>query len=357
MTIDIVSFTPSEIILASDTRRYYPKKGVVEKTLSGEIQIDHANIKEYIDKIETDVPKIRELGESRALIYGGDGQFLDVIEGLNDHENISNQIMERLKRKEKITAYWSCHVAQLGKLTTIIYKNGEIETKEQTTENIWVSSFTPEVKDIFFKKYITAFYLGDTEEKVKSIQEFFKEITELFHGDVGGLPVIARISKDGFEWIVKPKVLPFVCFTGYSYNWCPEKIETTASSQLSWSQQTYTPVLELTFECESTMLLFINAFAAGFVHNDGASNGSLCLIEFMLTIDNNDVLQTPASLGCPLNQGSYFYSPYNTHSVAVIAKGSHTLRLLMLAVYAGTTAYCHNRRLTIIKGFYQGGTT
>jgi hypothetical protein len=355
MTINIIGFTPTEIIFASDEKRYYPKKDVVEKTLSGEIQIDHKNLREYIAEIETDVPKIRQLGKSTALIYGGTGDFLDVIEGLNEHENISDQITERLKCKEKITAYWNCHVAQLGKLTTIIYKNGEIETKEQVTENIWLSSFVPEVKDIFFKRYITAFYLGDTEEKTAVLQEFFKEITELFHGDVGGLPVIARISKDGFEWIVKPKVLPFACFTGYSNNWCPEKLETMSTTSLSWSSTDWTNVLDLQFECESTMLIVAFAFMDTEMYR--ASAGSL--FGFVkLTLDDVDLPATQAVLYEDGGNGlTAFEVPVHIHTVFTALKGVHHLKIAMRVYSSSYTIWGYSRRLSILKGFYQGGTT
>jgi hypothetical protein len=362
MTILPISYTPTQIVLASDMFGYWLKKGVLEEVLNQKLQITHENLKECVERIERDRPKIHRLTKNMAVCCGGDSSFSDIIQNLNTRKDVPKQILARLKNK-KLNAFWTCHIPKFNKktgkceLTDIVYDRGTVKTKENTQDNISFDSFALETKDLFFKKYVMAFYVGNTEEKTKVIQEFFSEITELFQGDAGGQAVIAKIDKDGFKWIVKPKQSRAQNFTAYSHNWCPEKIETTATTEYAWSDQTFTVVLELSFECESTMLLFISAFAAGQIKNVSLADWSMCLANFHLKIDGSFVATTEALLGSPLQQGKKFLASYSTHSVAILPKGSHTLQLCMRAEYSGTTAYCTSRRLTIMKGFYQGGAT
>jgi hypothetical protein len=342
----IVSFTPKETVFISDTFRYYLKHGTIENVLNHTLEINHNNLKEHIETYETDAPKIHRITKNIALICGGDGRFSDISEGLNECENTATQILQRLKRKGKLGAYWSCHIPQLGKLTSITYKNGEIETQEQTTDNIWFDSFAPEIKEIFFKKYINLFYLATTQEKIKIINEFFKEVTTLFNGLAGGTPQIAILNEKGFQQLTTQN------FTTYALNWCPEKIETTATSQSAWSSTNWTDVLELAFECESTMLCIGFAHAdAGLFHSGSTQFNDT---NWELTLDGNAVPATYAYLG---GMGEQWEGMYSAHVVLIVAKGSHTLRMRMRAAFVGVTAYARHRRLTILKGFYQGGAT
>jgi len=339
----IVSFTPKEILFASDRFRYYLKEGTVEDVLSHKLEINHTNLKDHIETYETNCSKIHE-----GLICGGDGRFSDII---TEGKNTPEQIIERLKRKGKLNAYWSCHVGELGKLTNITYKNGEIETKEQTTDNIWFDSFSPEIKEIFFKKYIMQFYLANTQEKIKIINEFFKEVTALFGGTAGGVPQIATLNEKGFQWITTQN------FTTYSLNWMPEKIETEASDEQSWAQTSWTPILELGFTCESTMLCFIHAYVRGSCTNIGSGNliGENRLI---LELDGTNIETTFGIIGFAwLVPNGLIRGTYCPHTVAIIQKGMHTLKIKMRTLSTDIVAYAVDRRLSVIKGMYQGGTT
>lgn len=200
----IVSYTPDEILFASDTFRYYLKSDTVKAVLEHTLEINHKNFKEHIEKIEFNKPKIHKITRNTGLIAGGDGRLNDVIQNLNKRKNIPKQIMERLEQYDH-EAFWSCHVATVRKgkvqLTSIFYKNGKITTKQHIKDNISLDSFAPEMKDIFFKKYVMQFYISNTQEKIKILNEFFNEITELFNKLAGGNPKIAKIDSEGFKWI------------------------------------------------------------------------------------------------------------------------------------------------------------
>jgi hypothetical protein len=155
---------------------------------------------------------------------------------------------------------------------------------------------------------------------------------------------------------VGDQIPAFQDFTAYSFNWMPEKIETELATDFSWSSTEWTDILELSFECESKMLLFIHAYTNGNVFNATGSAGTVNKAHY-LTIDGNSVPATDCIIGgyCPNN--AQFSAPYSVHAVAIVEKGSHTLKIRMRAMVANTTAWAFDRRLTIIKGFYQGGTS
>jgi hypothetical protein len=139
---------------------------------------------------------------------GGDGEFSDVIEGLNKRKNIPKQILQRLKQKKlDRKAFWSCHIARFNKnknkveLCSIFYENGEIRTRENIKDNIEFSSFAPEMKDIFFKKYVMGFYLANTQEKIRILHEFFTEISKLYNNQAGGKLLVANVTEKGFKWL------------------------------------------------------------------------------------------------------------------------------------------------------------
>jgi hypothetical protein len=362
MTIAITFFSKNEIVLISDQYRYSLNDDVLKEVLSHKLEITHENFEQSVQTIERDAPKIFRFGKNTGIIAAGDCRFSSILTTLNKRGNIIKQILEQLKQK-KLGGFWSCRIGKYNvkkekaEMVSITYENGQVNITEHDRDTIGFDSFSPEMKDIFFKKYATIFYIGNTKEKTMVVKEFFAEISALYNNKAGGQAVIAKIDKDGFAWITKPK--PSYCqnFTTYAYNWMPEKIETTATTEYAWSDQTFTVVLELSFECESTMLLFISAFAAGQIKNVSLADWSMCLANFHLKIDGTFVATTEALLGAPLQQGKKFLAPYSTHSVAILPKGSHTLQLCMRAEYSGTTGYCTSRRLTIMKGFYQGGTT
>jgi hypothetical protein len=359
MTILITSYTSSEIVLVSDLFRYVLKKGVLEDVLNQKLQITHENLKERVERIEKDAPKIHRLTKNVALSCSGDCSFNDIIQNLNARKDVPKQILARLQNK-KLEAFWTCHVASFNKktgkaeLTSIIYEKGSLKTKESTQDNITLDSFALETKDLFFKKYGMVFYVGSTEEKTKIIQEFFSEITELFQGDAGGEPIIAKIDKDGFKWIVKPKQSRAQNFTTYAYNWCPEKIETQSTTEVAWSQQTWTTVLELTFECESTMLLLILAHAVGRLYSTEAGHKGF---SFRLTLDDTELYDTNMRFIGYHSAANYRQDNYSVHNVAIKTKGSHSLKLQMYTESLNCILYTYGRRLSILKGFYQGGTT
>jgi hypothetical protein len=120
----------------------------------------------------------------------------------------------------------------------------------------------------------------------------------------------------------------------------PEKIETVSTTQTSWSSSTVwsdPPILELTFECDATMLLLI------FTHCIFVGIGSLRLL-----LDDTVIPETQMVVN------SCMWSP---HSVAIKTKGIHTLKMQMISNEQGVTVYGYGRRMSILKGFYQGGTT
>jgi hypothetical protein len=347
MTITIVSFTPKEILFASDTYRYFLKEGTVEDVLSHKLEINHTNLKDHVESFETNQPKIHKISKTCGLIAGGDGRFTDIIEGLNKRKNITNQILERLQQKGKITAFWSCHIGRFRKgkveLTSIIYESGKITTKEHSNEDVNFDSFAPEMQKRF---PFMLFYMAKLQEKIKIINEFFAETTKLYNGMAGGIPQITIINEKGFQWITTQN------FTGYSYNWMPEKIETISTTEVSWSSDTWTNILELGFECESKMICLM--FATIDVRAVRASAGYASGL-FQLTLDGTEL---PATL---MNAGAdpilLIDDNIDIHTIAIVDKGSHTFRMRMCAGTVNTTVYAFHRRLSILKGFYQGGTT
>lgn len=360
MTVLVVSYTASEIVLVSDEFKYVLKNGVLGDVLSRKLEITHTNLNEHVERIERDSFKIHPLTQNMALCCSGDTSFSDIIQDLNVCEDVSVQILARLQNKN-LNAFWTCHIAkfneQTGKaeLTSIIYDRGTIKTKESTQGNISLDSFAPETADLFFKKYVMDFYISNTEEKVKIIQEFFKEITEIFDGNAGGIPIIAKIDKDGFRWVSRPKLLPVQNFTNYSSTWCPEKLETLSTTSVSWSSTDWTNVLDLQFECESTMLIVAFAFMDTELYR--ASAGSL-FGYVKLTLDDVDLPATQTAIYEDGGTGlTAFEVPVHIHTVFTAPKGIHHLKIAMCVYSSSYTIWGFARRLSVLKGYYQGGTT
>lgn len=350
MTIMVVSFAPKEILFASDTFRYYLKEDTTEQVLNHTLEIDHNNLKQHIANYETNAPKIHKITKNVGLVCGGDGRFSDIPEGLNTRKNIAKQIIERLQQKGKIKAFWSCHIGRVhnGKitLTSIIYESGKITTNEHAKEHVTFDSFAPEMKKRF---PFMIFYLANTQEKIAIVNEFFEDTTKLYSGLAGGTPQIGILNEKGFQWIRTQN------FTGYSYNWMPEKIETMASSELAWSSQDWTDILSLGFECESTMLCIILIDARGSIAKDAGTAEANA--EYRLLLNGNYISGTFGWIGKhEFTAGEILHGHYSMHTVAIVPKGSHTLTMQMIANIGGSTARAYDRRLTIIKGFYQGGT-
>jgi hypothetical protein len=361
VTISVTFSSKDEILLVSDQFRYLLKDNVVEDTLAHRLTVTHENFEQCVQTIERDAPKIFRFGKNIGLIAAGDTRFSSILTTLNKRGNIRKQILDELKQK-KIEGFWTCRIGWYNRkkekteMVSITYENGKVDVTEHDRDTVGFDSFSPEMKDIFFKKYAMLFYLGDTEEKTVVVKEFFDEISKLYNGKAGGQAVIAKIDKDGFKWIVKPKVSPSVNFTGYSYNWCPEKIETSQATTLSWSSTAWTDILELPFECESTMLLLIHGYANGYIHNDETSP-KLCERSHDLTLDGNPLPVTLAWIGGYCLNNSWLSAPYSVHTIAIVEKGSHIIRLRMKANVINSTANAYERRLSMLKGFYQGGST
>ena len=206
MTILIVSFKPDEILFCSDTFRYYLKPDTVKDVLEHRLEITHANFKDHIEKIETDNPKIHQINKNVGLICGGDGFFNNIIEDLDAKKNIPKQIKKKLEQKKcDHSAFWSCHVGRFAKgkceLTSIVYKNGIIETEEHAGDHVSFDSFAPEMAKLFFSKHVSQFYISDTNEKIKILTRYFKEIAELYNDLAGKTPIKAKIDSEGFKWI------------------------------------------------------------------------------------------------------------------------------------------------------------
>lgn len=348
MTILIISYTPSQILFASDSYRYYLKDGIVEDVLTHKLEVNHTNFEKHIETFQTDCPKIHRVTRNIGLICGGDSRFSDIIEGLNKHKNIEKQITERLQQKGTLKAFWSCHIGRTAKgkveLTSIIYECGKISATEHK-EGVVFDSFAPEMQKLF---PFMPFYMSNMEQKVKIVNEFFEQISKLYNGMAGGTPIIARIDRNGFHWITRH----YQNFTAYSLNWMPEKIETTSATEFSWSQIDWTNILELSIECESKMLLFIQGFARLEVSKatEGVTYGYI-----QLTIDDSEISATNMTFGAyPVYQ---WYGDYGVHSVAALDKGIHTLRMRFRSYSTEITVKARDRRLTVLKSFYQGGAT
>jgi hypothetical protein len=194
------------------------------------------------------------------------------------------------------------------------------------------------------------FYLSNTQEKIKIITDFFQETTKLYNGLAGGTPQIALLNEKGFQWIRSQN------FTAYSMNWCPEKLETESAVDIAISDTFFTDILELPFQCDSTMLIFINAYVNGYIYNNSANPAAMYRLHRLL-LDGNYVPVTYGMIGGYCLSASHFDAPYSIHTVAIVGKGSHVLKIQMCAVQINSIAYAIQRRLTILKGFYQGGTT
>jgi hypothetical protein len=359
MTIAITFFSKNEILLVSDQFRYLLKENVVKDTLTHKLEVTHKNFEECVQSIYHDAPKIFRFGKNTGIIAVGDSRFSSILTTLNKRGNIRKQVLEELK-KRKQEGFWCCRIGKYNmkkeqaEMVTITYENGKVNIIEHDQDNIGFDSFSPEMKDVFFKKYATIFYIGNTEEKSMVVKEFFDEISKLYNNNAGGQAVIAKIDKDGFAWIIKPKQSNFANFTTYAYNWCPEKIETQSTTEVAWSQQAYTIVLELTFECESTMLLLILAHAQGRLYSTDAGHKGF---SFRLTLDDTELPDTVMRFIGYHSAGNYRQDNYSVHNVAIKTKGSHSLKLQMYTESSNCILYTYGRRLSILKGFYQGGTT
>ena len=147
----------------------------------------------------------------------------------------------------------------------------------------------------------------------------------------------------------------FQDFTTYSYNWCPEKIETVLTTATSWSSTDYTDILQLDFDCEATMLILAFGFASVYAYR---SADGIILGEIQLTVDDTPISGTHSFFGVgeTVSNLRTIHHCFHTHTVLVLTKGTHHVEI-QFRVTAGTSVYAHDRRLTIIKGFYKGGTT
>lgn len=147
---------------------------------------------------------------------------------------------------------------------------------------------------------------------------------------------------DGVQVNFGDQVPTFQDFTGYSYNWCPEKLETMSATTVSWTSGSWTDILTLNVECESTMLLLIFAHCHCY-------NATATAVVHRLNIDDVPLTDTYVE--------HYSRGNYSVHSVKIATKGSHHIDMTMALGGAGGTVYGYERRVTVLKSFYQGGTT
>jgi len=365
MTIGITFSDYKEIMLVSDEYRYLLMDGVVEDALLHKLQITHENFEQCVQTIERNAPKIFRFGKNIGILATGDCRFSSILTTLNKRGNITKQILEQLKQK-KLEGFWSCRIGKYNtkkektEMVSITYENGKVNIIEHDRDTVGFDSFSPEMKDVFFKKYVTAFYVGNTEEKITVVKEFFEEISTLYNNKAGGEPVIAKIDRNGFQWITKPKLSRSQNFTTYSLNFMPTKIDTESTTQVAWSSDTnWTDILELAFECESKMILFIHAYTKVTVYKEASADHKQIGSDFKLTLDGTDVDTTSGHVASdePATLGYWLKSGYSCHDVLIVEKGSHTLRIAVRMMGGtGVTAYYYDRRLSILKGFYQGGT-
>jgi len=334
----------------------------LEAVLNHTLEVNHSNFKQHVKVVEQNAPKIFRIGKNTAILACGDERFRTIIDNLNKRKNISKQIAEQLKNR-KLSAYWSCHVARYNKriekmeLTSYTYESGNVKIVKHDRDNIELDSFSPEMRDVF-QKNVMIFYLADTEEKIKIIQFFFNEIDALYGHVAGGAPIIAKLDRNGFQWLLKPHAAHPQNFTGYSHKWMPERIETSQSSVYAWSYDTWTDVLELTFECDSKMLCMVSAWANGDIHNNSAGAGS-CAFYMDLTLDDDAISVTQGEIGnSNLPASDYIYGVYNSNPILILEKGTHVLKLRLRAGdITNAIAHVNNRRLVVLKGFYQGGAS
>jgi hypothetical protein len=156
---------------------------------------------------------------------------------------------------------------------------------------------------------------------------------------------------DGWQFNVGDQTPAFQDYTVYSYNWMPEKIDTTALTEYSWSSESWTDILTLTFDCEAKMLLFILAHAE--IDCWDCKYGYVRLV-----MDSTEIPASYMSLGrLDGSNSASFFGCYSTNNVLIVEKGSHTLKLQLASYVADKIVAARSRRLTILKGFYQGGAT
>ena len=157
---------------------------------------------------------------------------------------------------------------------------------------------------------------------------------------------------DGWQLNVGDQTPAFQDFTAYSWNWMPSQIDTEETSSYAWSSTDPTEILTLTFECESKMLCIILAFTRLVAMRAAAGDDRG---QIWLRIDEGDATKTYGKFGT--SSSIEIHDTYHVHKIEILAKGSHTIDVVFKALSADTTVYAYDRRITVIKGFYQGGTT
>jgi len=173
---------------------------------------------------------------------------------------------------------------------------------------------------------------------------FLAALTPIFTGYV-----------DGWQFHAGDQIPAFQDFTAYSFNWCPEKIETSLATDTSWSSDTWTTVLTLPFDCDSTMLCLVFVYAQSQVVRP---TEGIAIAYFRLLLDDSEMPITNGWIGsnqCHANQ--QLTGDYSLHTIAIVVKGTHNIKLQMKCYASSMIVYAYNRRLSVLKGFYNGGTT
>jgi len=159
----------------------------------------------------------------------------------------------------------------------------------------------------------------------------------------------------GWQLNVGDQTPAFQDFTAYSYKWMPEKIETESATDLAWGDSDPVVILELPFECESKTICLIHACADLATKNTDASTQS-AKTEVLLDIDTTTVPASKQKVGfSALPSNHLIYGCYSTTSIVILEKGKHLLKMWLTLTGVSVDSYAYHRRITILKGFYQGG--
>jgi hypothetical protein len=205
LTICITTFNPDQIIFASDQLAYQWKDNLLDLFFDEKMTFDHTNIKGCIEKVLVNkYPKILKIGSHTAIIRGGDVRLNHVTDGLDTTTSIVEQIISRLKQTNIKPSIWACEVGSFTdscSVHSITYHNRTIQ-KQHNIIGQSINTLSQEIVDIFHKQFATDLWFAETNaKKIHVLNQFFKEISDLYNGLAGGIPIIALINREGFKWL------------------------------------------------------------------------------------------------------------------------------------------------------------
>jgi hypothetical protein len=78
-----------------------------------------------------------------------------------------------------------------------------------------------------------------------------------------------------------------------------------------------------------------------------------------LKLDDDSISVTQGAVGnSNLPASDYIYGVYSCNPILILEKGMHTIKLRLRAGdITNAIAHVNNRRLVVLKGFYQGGAS